>query len=110
MTTLSAYRIMWVLVMFDLPVGTSDERKLAHDFRLALLDLGFGMTQYSVYMRFCVGISAVETCMNRVEAALPPGGKVNLLTVTDKQYERIVSFIGRERQPGNVTPSQFALF
>ncbi len=101
---------MWLLVMFDLPVGTRGERRRATQFRHALLDLGFGMSQFSVYMRFCSGKDAAESLINRIEQALPPSGKVHVVQITDKQYEKIRTFRGRkrERSPGN--PDQLALF
>lgn len=46
---------MWMVVMFDLPVVEKAERKAATEFRNALLDMGFEMSQFSVYMRFCTG-------------------------------------------------------
>ena len=107
---LSGYRLMWMVVMFDLPVVEKAERKAATDFRNTLLDLGFEMSQFSVYMRFCTGPAQVETYCKRVEEALPQGGKVNILQFTDKQYERIVSFHGQAKQPPNKTPDQFDLF
>jgi len=45
---------MWLYVMFDLPVGTKAERKAATQFRKFLLDEGFEMAQFSVYLRFAV--------------------------------------------------------
>ena len=51
--SLSAYRIMWIFIMFDLPVTTKPERKEASAFRNYLLDLGFEMSQFSVYLKFC---------------------------------------------------------
>ena len=51
---------MWMVVMFDLPVVEKAERKAATDFRNTLLDLGFEMSQFSVYMRFCTGRSREE--------------------------------------------------
>ena len=107
---LSGYRLMWMLVMFDLPVVEKAERKAATDFRNGLLDLGFEMSQFSVYMRFCTSPAQVETLCKRVESALPEGGKVNILQFTDKQYERIVSFRGKAKLPANKTPDQFDLF
>ena len=107
---LSGYRLMWMVVMFDLPVVEKVERKAATDFRKSLLDQGFEMTQFSVYMRFCTSQAQVDTYGKRVEDALPEGGKVNILTFTDKQYERIVSFHGKTKQPANKTPDQFDLF
>lgn len=107
---LTGYRLMWMLVMFDLPVVTKPERKAAAGFRLALLDLGFEMSQLSVYMRFCVSPAQVETYCKLVEGALPEGGKVTILQFTDKQYERIINFQGQARQAPKKTPDQFDLF
>lgn len=107
---LSGYRLMWMVVMFDLPVVEKVERKAATDFRNALLDLGFEMSQFSVYMRFCTSPAQVETYCTRVEEVLPKGGKVNIIQFTDKQYERIVSFHGQAKLPANKSPDQFDLF
>lgn len=107
---LTGYRLMWMVVMFDLPVVTKAERKAASNFRFTLLDLGFEMSQFSVYMRFCTSPVQVDTYCKQVEHALPEGGKVNILQFTDKQYERIISFHGQARQPPNKTPDQFDLF
>lgn len=107
---LSGYRLMWMVVMFDLPVVERAERKAASEFRNTLLDMGFEMSQFSVYMRFCTSPAQVETYCRRVEGALPQGGKVNILQFTDKQYERILSFHGKARQAGKKVPDQFDLF
>ncbi len=107
---LSGYRLMWMTVMFDLPVVQKFERKAATDFRLALLDMGFEMNQFSVYMRFCTSPAQVDTYCRQVENALPGGGKVTILQFTDKQYERILNFRGSIKQPVNKTPDQFDLF
>ncbi len=107
---LTGYRLMWIAVMFDPPVVSRDERKAATDFRKFLLDMGFEMTRFSVYMRFCTSQKQVETYCKRIEAALSEGGKVNILTFTDKQYERTISYHGRSRQPAKKSPDQFDLF
>jgi CRISPR-associated protein Cas2 len=107
---LSGYRLMWIVVMFDLPVVEKAERKAATEFRNGLLDAGFEMSQFSVYMRFCTSQAQVDTLCKRVESALPTGGKVNVLQFTDKQYERIISFHGQAKQPANKAPDQFDLF
>ncbi|RRD58769.1 CRISPR-associated endonuclease Cas2 [Comamonadaceae bacterium OH2545_COT-014] len=101
---------MWMLVMFDLPVLEKAERKAATDFRKALLDMGFEMSQLSVYMRFCTSQTQLDTYAKRVETVLPPGGKVNVMQFTDKQYERIITFHGKAKQPALKTPDQFDLF
>lgn len=107
---LSGYRLMWMIVMFDLPVVAKEERAAATKFRNALLDMGFEMSQFSVYMRFCTSSAQIDTYCRRVEEALPPGGKVNILQFTDRQYERIISFHGHAKQPGKKSPDQFTLF
>lgn len=101
---------MWLYVMFDLPVGTPDERRAATRFRNFLLDEGFEMAQFSVYLRFAESKEAAETQIGCVRDALPGKGKVHIVTLTDKQYgnARIFSGQKRERSPGN--PDQLALF
>ena len=101
---------MWIVVMFDLPVVEKAERKAATDFRNSLLDMGFEMSQFSVYMRFCTSQSQIDTYCTQVEKSLPTGGKVNILQFTDKQYERIITFQGKAKQPALKSPDQFSLF
>lgn len=109
MTHLSGYRLMWMIVMFDLPVTSRAERKEAHDFRMFLLDEGFEMAQFSVYFRYCVGAPQAEALVRRVTGNIPEGGKVEILFITDKQYERIQSFRqGRQSDPRK-NPEQFIL-
>ena len=56
----SAYGIMWLVVMFDLPVGSRREMKLATRFRNSLLELGFMRKQFSVYMRHCENMEKAQ--------------------------------------------------
>ena len=107
---LSGYRLMWMMVMFDLPVLTRTERRNANKFRKFLLDQGFDMCQLSVYMRFCAGKEQAQVYTRRVQAALPPSGNVQIIYLTDKQYANIVSFNGGSRQPANKNPAQYTLF
>lgn len=109
-TELSGYRLMWMMVMFDLPVVEDEERKAATAFRNQLLDMGFEMAQFSVYVRFCGGREQAETYTRRVEAALPEGGKVDVLYFTDKQFQEVVSFQRGLPAPARKNPDQFNLF
>jgi CRISPR-associated protein Cas2 len=101
---------MWLVVLFDLPVGTKKERAAATKFRLKLLDLGFEMTQYSVYLRFCAGKEQAEAYERKIELAMPASGKVHIIAITDKQYENIRTFRGRKREQSPKNPDQFVLF
>jgi len=96
--------------MFDLPVIEKTERKEATQFRSSLLDWGFEMCQFSVNARFCASQAQIDTLVKQVEFALPEGGNVNVLFFTDKQYERIISFRGRQKDPAKRAPDQFLLF
>ncbi len=106
---LSGYRIMWMMVMFDLPVMSEQERKAATGFRTFLLDEGFEMAQYSVYMRACGGREKVASLTARIGAAVPETGKVSIVSFTDRQYEQIVNFSGRRRTTPE-KPQQFTMF
>jgi len=107
---LSGYRIMWMMVLFDLPTLTKRERKAAATFRKFLLDQGFEMSQLSVYMRHCVGKEQSESLTRRIEKAAPDTGKIHIVFITDKQYETILCFDGRARLPSRKNPEQYVLF
>ena len=101
--------MMWLYVMFDLPVGTKSQRRAATQFRQFLLDQGFEMAQFSVYLRFAESKEAVEAHIRRVRGALPRRGKVHIVSITDKQYENARVFVGRRRRR-TAKPGQLALF
>lgn len=107
---LSGYRLMWIFVMFDLPVTTREQARAATKFREFLLDEGFEKSQFSVYARFCNGKEQFETYMRRVESNLPDRGDVHILSFTDRQYENIVRFSGQRRRRQRKNPDQLALF
>ena len=107
---MSGMRIMWVMVMFDLPVMTKPQRKAATDFRTALLQDGFYMIQYSVYSRPCPSDENANVHVERVKAALPPNGQVRILKFTDKQYARMECFLSRTEAEIEGKPEQIELF
>ncbi|MDC9700782.1 MAG: CRISPR-associated endonuclease Cas2 [Alphaproteobacteria bacterium] len=107
---LSGYRILWLLVLFDLPVGSKKERSAASKFRNELLNMGFEMSQFSVYLRWCYGYDSADAQANKVKATIPPYGKVHIITFTDKQYENMLTFTGGNRNAAQKTPQQFDLF
>jgi CRISPR-associated protein Cas2 len=109
-TQLSGYRLMWIFVMFDLPVTTREQARAATKFREFLLDEGFEKSQFSVYARFCNGKEQFEAYMRRVEGSLPDRGDVHILSFTDRQYENIVRFSGQRRRRQRKNPDQLALF
>ena len=95
---LSGYEILWMLVMFDLPVVEKSDRKAATGFRNFLLDQGFAMAQYSVYYRMLSGKDSARTMEKRIRHNLPEYGSVQIVAITDKQYENIRTFSGKQRE------------
>ncbi|WP_235899957.1 CRISPR-associated endonuclease Cas2 [Tritonibacter aquimaris] len=107
---LSGYRLMWILVMFDLPTDTKLQRKKAAAFRNFLLDEGFERSQFSVYARFVNGKEAFATRVNRIERHLPASGDVQILNFTDRQYRDIIHFSDQGRHAARENPQQLVMF
>lgn len=109
-THLSAYRLLWMLVTFDLPVDTKKHRADATKFRQFLLDQGFEMSQLSNYIRLVNGQDQFDTYIRRIESNLPGRGDVFIFQFTDKQYENIIRFSDQSRRARRKNPDQIALF
>lgn len=101
---------MWVVAMFDLPVDDKEARRHYTRFRKALLKDGFSKMQFSVYIRHCASRESAAVHAARVAKALPPDGEVRVLTITDKQYERMLIFWGKRRREPEQPPPQLSLF
>lgn len=89
-----SYRFMRVLVMFDLPVGTSEQRKEYVRFRKFLIKSGFLMMQESIYCKLALNATVVNAIKEQVYKNKPKEGLVQLLTITEKQYERMEVIVG----------------
>jgi CRISPR-associated protein Cas2 len=101
---------MWMIVLFDLPVMSPEERKEATQFRKDLLDEGFHMSQFSVYYKLLSGKEAFDGYVKDIQRRLPRKGKVDIISITDKQYEGIVSFCSGTKEKNKQTPTQLLLF
>lgn len=110
MERLSEYRIMWVLVFFDLPTETKKERKVYSDFRKRLLDDGFTMFQFSIYLRHCPSQENADVHIRRVKNILPEKGQIGILSITDKQFGKIELFHGKKEEPVATPYQQLELF
>lgn len=109
-TRLNQYRTMWVLVFFDLPTETRLERKAAAHFRKNLLDDGFAMFQFSIYMRFCASRENAAVHIKRTQHSLPKKGKVGIMQITDKQFGMIELFHGQKEVAAEAPSQQLELF
>ena len=107
---LNAYHIMWLFVMFDLPVLTKKERKEAALFRKNLEKDGFTMHQFSVYIRYCGSLESAQVHIKRVKSFTPEKGHVSVLSITDKQYSNIIHIWGAIEKKTRPTPLQLEFF
>ena len=109
-TRFSEYKIMCVLVFFDLPTETKKERKAAAKFRKDLLTDGFTMFQFSIYLRHCPSMENAEVHIKRVKKCLPEYGEVGILCITDKQFGNIEIFSAQKPKESQPVCQQLELF
>lgn len=110
MDRFSAYRVMWVVVAFDLPTETKKDKKNYAVFRKNLMRDGFTMFQGSIYVRHCASMENAEAHIKRVNTFLPPYGHVAILCITDKQFGSIKVFLGAKPIEPNAPGQQLELF
>lgn len=101
---------MWNLVMFDLPVQTKTQRRYATNFRKLLIDLGWHMAQFSVYVRYVpTGMSIVPE-IQKMKLGVPPQGRVEIVAVTDRQWSKAIRFINAKPVEPEAAPDLLTLF
>ncbi|MGL5980769.1 MAG: CRISPR-associated endonuclease Cas2 [Phocaeicola sp.] len=110
MDRFSEYRIMWILVLFDLPTETKKDKKAYIDFRKNLQRDGFTMFQFSIYTRHCASKENAEVHIKRVKSFLPPFGKIGIMCITDKQFAAIELFYGKKPCSPHAPGQQLELF
>ena len=108
--TFSGYKSMWLITMFDLPVKTKKDRKVYAIFRKSLLEQGFSMIQFSVYVRFCASEELAQKHRKAIRATLPERGQVRIITLTDRQFEKMENYVGKLSNPNENAPFQLTFF
>ncbi|MEW4354378.1 CRISPR-associated endonuclease Cas2 [Streptococcus pneumoniae] len=91
-----SYRYMRMILMFDMPTDTADERKAYRKFRKFLLSEGFLMHQFSVYSKLLLNGTANQAMLGRLRENNPQKGHITLLTVTEKQFARMIYLHGEK--------------
>lgn len=107
---ISQYRILWILVFFDLPTETKQEKKVASKFRKEIMRDGFAMFQFSIYLRHCSSRENADVHIKRVKNLLPEKGHIGIMTITDKQFGLMELFYGKKEKALPDTPQQLELF
>ena len=80
-------RYMRLMVFFDLPVESAKQRKEYGLFRRFLLKNGYLMLQESVYTKLVVSEANAGAAIQKMRKHRPPEGIVQVLKVTERQYE-----------------------
>ena len=106
----SKYRMAWVLVFFDLPVGSTEERRDANNFRKDLIKDGYFMVQFSVYARPCGTADRVETQVRRLKSKIPSQGEVRGLMISDAQWGRMIIMRSQQKADAEKMPAQMQFF
>ena len=88
---------MRMLVFFDLPTLTNEDKKEYRKFRKLLIKNGFIMLQESVYCRMVLNKTAQKSAADIIRKNKPPGGLVMLLCVTEKQFAGMEYITGEFR-------------
>lgn len=85
---------MRIMVMFDLPVTTSIERREYAQFRKYLIKSGFMMLQQSIYCKISQNQTMADAIVENIKRNKPSSGLVQVLKVTEKQYSKMEYIVG----------------
>ena len=85
----NAWRSMWVMVSYDLPVQSPKQRRQENQFRKFIEREGYHRINFSVYARFCGSVQSTKSAKERVRKQIPETGHVFMIEFTDGQWGRI---------------------
>ncbi len=89
---------MRIMIFYDLPFGTKINVHDYNNFRNGLIKEGFSMIQYSIYTKICPNEQAARFIEDRVEKIVPKHGNIRMMTVTEKQYQKIKVLRGKKTE------------
>jgi CRISPR-associated protein Cas2 len=87
-------RYMRLVVFFDLPIVTAKQRKDYRLFRKFLVKDGYLMLQESVYTKLVTNNNTAAAAIARMQKNRPPAGLVQVLKVTERQFETMTYITG----------------
>lgn len=89
-----SYRFMRVIVCFDLPTESLEDKREYRRFRKFLLNNGFIMMQESIYCKLAINTTVANAVKNKIKKAAPADGLVQMLVITEKQYANVENVVG----------------
>lgn len=85
---------MRLIVFFDLPTETNEDKRNYRRFRKCLIQNGFLMLQESVYCRILLTPTSENAVMEIIRKNKPADGLVQMLSVTEKQFSKMEYLVG----------------
>lgn len=85
---------MRVLVFFDLPTLTIEDKREYTRFRKFLVKSGFMMLQESVYCKLALNQTVLDAVIKNVKKNKPTAGLVQILSLTEKQFSKMELITG----------------
>ncbi len=88
---------MRVIIFFDLPMETVEEKKDYRSFRKYLINDGFIMLQKSVYSKLILNLPSANLLRKKIENNKPGNGLVQILVITEKQFASMDHIVGNSK-------------
>ena len=110
---MSAYRFMWLMIMFDMPTNTKKDRKKYRYLRNKLLKEGYMMMQFSIYIRVFHSYEAALNGKKKLKDFIASNtlkGKIRIIMFTDKQFSKMEVIVGTQEKDEKNAPQQLMLF
>ena len=85
---------MRIIVFFDLPTNTDEDKREYRRFRKLLIKNGFFMMQESVYTRMVLNQTVQQSVINTLKQNKPKKGLVQAVSLTEKQFANCVHISG----------------
>lgn len=92
-----SYRFMRIIVFFDLPSVTYEEKREYLRFRKLLIKSGFLMLQESVYSKIALNTTSSDALLKHIKLNKPKDGLVQVLVITEKQFSKMEYIIGESK-------------
>ena len=92
-----SYRYTRIIVFFDLPTLTLEDKRDYRDFRKFLIKKGFLMMQESVYCKLVLNQTVASSVLSSIRKHKPKSGLVQMIMVTEKQFAKMEYLCGEKR-------------
>ncbi len=96
-------RFMRLLVFFDLPMVTNEEKRIYRHFSKYLTSEGYVRIQYSLYSKLCINVDSAKTYSKRLKQNSPNKGDIRYLIITEKQYQGIINLNNKHSLQEKIT-------